>query len=144
MATTMKTIKDRFKALGLQWSPKDFGLTGYKSTEDGFAVKPGFMGMTRPFWNNMLFGSSSFCFVYCQVIARHPLTDQVFGEFPGTELWVFEIPGDIYSAAVEQIGDQGRYLALPVCKTNPFPSHDYNPILLHSPEDARKYLTGWH
>lgn len=143
MNYTMKTIKDRFKALGLEWTPKAFGLTGYKPTHNGFVVKPGFMGMTRPYWNDMLFGSSTFCFVFCPVIAKYPLTDAVFATFPDTELWVFEIPADIHTAAVEQIGDQGRYLALPVCKTDPFPSHNYNPILLHSPEDARKYLTGW-
>ena len=104
MSYTMKTINDRFKAFGLEWSPKAFGLTGYKPTQNGFVVKPGFMGMTRPYWNDMLFGSSTFCFVFCPVIAKHAPADAVFGTFPDTELWVFEIPADIHAAAVQQIG----------------------------------------
>ena len=52
------------------------------------------MGIGRPYYDNILFGSSTFCVSHCKLVGKHSITD---GSARGTELWVFEIPQHVYA-----------------------------------------------
>lgn len=131
----MARVEQRYKDLGLSWHPEG------EITDDGYTKRTNFLGMERWYWNNLLYGSSTFCLVACNVIAKYPLTETCFPA--GTELWVFAVPENVYDAAKSDITNLSRWLCLPVNAADEFPSYNWTPCPLQSPEDATQYLTGW-
>lgn len=131
-------VADRLNQLGLNWGEWE----GETEEGSGFKLAENEWLVTRPYYDNVLYGSTTFCLCFADVVMTYPLTEEVFDE--GTELWVFSIPEHIYKSAKPHLkGGGSKYLCLPVNKDKSFASFDYNPIPLDRPNDAKKYLKVW-
>lgn len=155
-----RSIYERLRQLGIKWRPdENFAADGKgfhwqqpampnlfaELQKIGATVQPiinSAIGTSqrRPFYKNVLLGSSSFCFLLCELIGTHPLTKGDFADLAGTQLWVFRIPDDVFAECKSRIPNLGQYFCFPVNRDNQFPTWNWNPIGLDAAEDATKYL----
>jgi len=132
---TKKDFIAKMKAkLGIDWEIS-YAAEGCKTVGKG--IEP----FTDPIFGKRILedgfkmGSSSWVLICCKKIAEHTIKEKVKGEL--ARLLVFEA-----SEAAVSKANVNRYWAQIV--GSKFTTMDYNAIPLKSPEDALKYLTGWH
>lgn len=130
-------IRNRYKELGLKWW-KEVGDAN--TDDDGFKLRDTFFGASRPYYDGVLYGSTTFCLMYGEKVSSYPLTDDCLPQ--GTELWVVKIPPTIYNEARKHV-NATQFMCLAVNKEDSFPTHNWNAIPIDKPADAKKHLAGW-